>query len=192
MGAGHKEELRLVPNASQDFSSIFARSMCHSNVAEIVEQTGGTAVFGWVVNPYLSIANDEFDGVINSMFHCNLLTPQGELVNVTPLKGAYHIFLPDHSRKWDFKTNTGYNNRTIYLDHYNPPKTAFNPSRNCTYFTAGHYASRDRLFEKFTIATNTQELFDAIPMSMKSVVGGEQMISPEGMKWISLRYNVAA
>lgn len=192
MEAISKEDLKIVPNQKLGLSAIFSKSMCHANVADIIRKKGGTAVYGWVVNPYLAVANDGYDGIINSMFHCNWLSPDGELVNITPIQGAYHIFLPDHARKWDFETNTGYNNRTLYLDHYSPPKTAFNPSRNCTYFTAGQHASRDKLFEKFTIPSNKEEVFAALPAHMKRVVGGKFMISQEGMQWISLRYTIAA
>lgn len=187
-----KEELQIVPNQKHGLTGVYKKSMCHANVEDIIKEKGGTPVYGWVVNPYLAVANDGYDGIITSMFHCNWLSPEGELINITPMQGSYHVFLPDRLRKWDFETNSGYNNRTIYLDHYSPPKTAFNPSRNCTYFTAGQYASRDKLFEKFSIPNNIQEAFAALPAHMKRVIGGEQMISPEGMQWISLRYTIAA
>ncbi|NDH09716.1 MAG: hypothetical protein EBY16_08935 [Gammaproteobacteria bacterium] len=130
------------------------------------------------------------DGIITSMFHCNWRTPENEIVNVTPFSGEYHIFLADSSRKFDFKTNTGYNSRTIYLDTFKPPFLEPNPTRNVNYFSSRNYKSRDPFFEKFTIFNNVVDAVNKLPAYMKTKNNGVIHISEEGNLWLSMKYSV--
>ena len=124
------------------------------------------------------------------MFHCNWLTPEGNVVNATPMKHSFHIFLPDPKRKYDFDTNTSYNNRTIYLDSYAPLSIERNPARNVTYFTAGPYSSRDKIFERYSIPNSASEALQSLPGSMMHLSGGILKPSKEGKEWLSLRYTI--
>ncbi len=183
-------DLVLVRNRKKGVTSKQPAYMCHNNVAKLVDRIGGSAENGWLVAPYMTEDNPYMDGIITSMFHCNWRTPENEIVNVTPFSGEYHIFLADSSRKFDFKTNTGYNSRTIFLDNFNPPFTIPNPTRNVNYYSSGQYWSRDRLFEKFTIFNNVDDAVDKLPAHMKTKNNGIIHISDEGKKWLSMRYSV--
>jgi len=183
-------DLVLVRNRKRGVTGNQPTNMCHENIAKLVSRIGGSAVYGWLVKPDMTEDKPYFDGVIMSMFHCNWRTPENELVNVTPFSGEYHIFLEDSSRKFDFNTSASYNNRTIYLDNYKPPFTAYNPARNVNYFTSGKYSSRDRLFEKYSIPSDVDHALDNLPASMKRMKNGSLEISDEGKRWLSLRYSV--
>ena len=185
-----KEEMIIVKNRKAGVTGNQPPGMCHENVAKLVKRIGGSAVYGWYVNPYLANDNPNFDGAIHSVFHCNWCTPENVLVNVSPESGLYHIFLPDPVRRYDFNTCTSYNNRTVYLDSYSPPFTAYNPARNVTYFTAGQYASRDRIFERYNRPNTTEEALENIPAHMKKFSNGSLQLSDEGRRWLSLKYSV--
>ena len=186
-----KNDLVVVRNRKKGITGRQPANQCHENVAKLVKRIGGKAIFGWYVYPYTANDTAEFDGMIISNFHCNWLTPENELVNVTSEDCSYHIFLADSHRKYDFDTNTSYNNRVIYLDTYNPPFTSYNPSRNVTYFVAGQYSSRDRLFEKYTMPKTVARAVDSIPEYMKRVINGKTQLTEEGKKWMSLRFSVS-
>jgi hypothetical protein len=186
-----KSDLVVVRNRKKGVTSQQPAHNCHNNVDKLVKRIGGQAIFGWYIYPYMANDKAEFDGMIIGNFHCNWLTPENELVNVTAEDGAYHLFLPDNHRKFDFDTKTSYNNRVIYLDNYNPPSFAINPSRNVTYFRCKQYQSRDRLFEKYTIPKSITEAVNSLPDRMKRIVNGRIQLTDEGKQWLHLRFAVS-
>ena len=88
-------EPMIVRNRKSGITGNQPEWMCHKNVAKFVRKIGGSPLFGWLVYPYQANDNTISDGVITSMFHCNWLTPEGNVVNATPMKHSFHIFLPD-------------------------------------------------------------------------------------------------
>ena len=191
IAATSKEEIQLVRVRKKGKSGTQPQHMCHDNVKGFVEKHGGKQVYGWLLHHWDENETPEYDGVFTAIFHSNWLTPEGALVSITPYKSEYQIFLTDPRRSFDFSKNESYNNRVIFLDIYDPPRTAVNPSRNVTYFRSGVYIDRDRFFEKYRIPSSQTEVIEAIPESMKRIIGGSLALSGEGKRWASLKYSVS-
>ena len=167
-----------------------AFAMCHDVVKEHISRFGGEQVFGWMIRPWTISDNTEFDGMLMAVFHSNWLSPENELVSVTPDKSEFQIFLQDRKRRFNFSTLESYNNRTIYLDSYKPPYDGVDPVRNVNYFTSGPFSDRDKVYEKYRIPQPNERIEDLLPHSMMRVINGSPRISPEGQKYISLKYSV--
>ena len=185
-----KEEIKIVEVRKLGGSEIQSVSMCHPDVLSCVEQYGGKQVFGWILNPWQVADTTEFDGVFNAIFHSCWLTPEGELVTITPQTTKFQMFLPDVSRKFDFSKLQSYNNRTIYLDQYKVPKHCEKPIRNVSYFSAGGFVSRDRNFERYQIPTSLSEVRSAVPASMRRSRNGISCWTAEGIKWAHLKFAI--
>ena len=67
---------------------------CHLNVEEHVKSNGGTPVYGWIVW--------QSPALLHALFHCNWLSPDGELVDITPKADGERkvLFLPDPTNQW--------------------------------------------------------------------------------------------
>ncbi len=164
--------------------------MCHENVNTFVKEHGGKQIFGWVLHHWKLNSSKEYDGVFTAIFHSNWLTPENNLVSITPEDTDFQLFLPDTRRSFNFANNESYNNRVIFLDNYDPPSTAKNPTRNVTFFRAGSYIERDKFFEKYRVPVSTEEVFNAVPESMKRIFNGRYQLTEEGKKWACLRFSV--
>ncbi len=67
---------------------------CHVNVDEHVKSHGGTPIYGWIIW--------QSPALLHALFHCNWLSPSGELIDITPkVDGETKIlFLPDPANQW--------------------------------------------------------------------------------------------
>lgn len=67
---------------------------CHVTVERHVQALGGEPVYGWII--WQSAA------LLHAEFHCNWMTPTGELIDITPkVDGETAIlFLSDPARRW--------------------------------------------------------------------------------------------
>ena len=184
-----KAEPVLVQNVNASVDDTSDR-MCHQLVKDKIDVSGGQAEYGWIIAPWLMHDIGFLDHSVTVSFHCNWRDTSGNLVNVSPMQGQYHIFLSDSSRKYDFDSNTSFNNRTIYLDECKLPAVLGTRARNVNYFTSQQYASRDRNFEKFKRVLTKDELFDVLRQSGFHV-GDDTRIDAKWREYLCLKLNAS-
>lgn len=185
-----KTPLQLVYNDKNRAISEETKN-CHMNVKLEVEQNGGKEVYGWMIFPGEMRFGDSLKGSTWAVFHCNWQKPNGDLVNITlPFDGEYQFFLPDPLRRWDFDKEEGYNSRVSYTKEFIKAKNITHLSPNVTYYTAGPYASRDRVYDKFRRILSMDEILEHIPASMKTSKNGQLYVTEEGKKYMTLKFNV--
>lgn len=70
-------------------------SRCHVNVADHVRAQGGVPVFGWIIW--------QSRVMLHAEAHCNWLSPQGQLIDITPKadREPKVLFLADTGMTWD-------------------------------------------------------------------------------------------
>lgn len=80
-----------VPVAPQTEAEI---DKCHVNVEEHIKSHGGTPIYGWIIW--------QSPALLHALFHCNWMSPDGELIDITPkVDGETKIlFLPDPAKQW--------------------------------------------------------------------------------------------
>lgn len=181
--------LTLVPN--QTATGAEAHN-CHENIRQYVLQHGGRSVYGWSILNGEMLGSPDFSGMTMAVFHCNWESEDRQLLNFTPpFYGPYQYFLPDPNRRWDFDKEEGYNNRMSFRRSFKAPPGTFQPARNVTYFNSGQYQSRDKQYEKFRQLKDTNEILAVLPDCWKSCVNGYLGIAPQGIEYLTLKYNVS-
>lgn len=72
---------------------------CFANTEHKIQVAGGSKQYGWIIWEWAGV-------LIEAEFHSVWVSPEGNLVDVTPhVNGATRIvFLPDSKRVWDRKT----------------------------------------------------------------------------------------
>jgi hypothetical protein len=187
-----KEEMLVVKVRKSGTSGHQPQAMCHANVANFVTEHGGRQHFGWMLRPWELYDDNQYDGMFLAVFHSNWMSPEGQLVSITPEDNNFHIFLPDLNRKFNFSTQESYNNRVTYTEEYKPPYNAVNPARNVTYFFAAGFADRSKQFEKYRIPKSMTDIENEIPESMKRKINGRLQLTSEGEKWAKLKFSVSS
>lgn len=185
-----KSSLQLVRNDNKNALGSEARN-CHSNVQQFVEKHGGEAIYGWIILPGEARFGENLKGSTWAIFHCNWRSPSNDLANITlPFDGTYQFFLPDPNRAYNFDKDEGYNSRVSYTREFIKNRNITHLSPNVTYYTAGEFASRDRIYEKFTRVLSMDAVLEHVPAAMKVFKNGQWHVTPEGKKYMTLKFNV--
>lgn len=155
------------------------RNRCHEN-CRLAELEGlGTRVSGWYIMS--KIVYSEYPvGMLRLIHHSNLLLPDGTLVNTTDDEGrAFHLFLKDENRDFDFDKSIGFNDRMVLGDDFlAKSKTMKSVPRNKVLFASESEFDRDLIFEKFTRYKSSEEIFSALPKGLTP---------KEKQKWLTLK-----
>jgi hypothetical protein len=183
--------LVIVANNSENVTADAKAGNCHANVAKRIVTAGGKQSFGWYIQFDQLHQASELDGIITACFHSNWISPEGEMVNITPDDKHFHLFLQDDKRAVNVSKGVFFNNRMAFLDEFKCSPGMKSPPRNVTLFTNREHFSRDKSFERYELVASKEEIYSRVPENMKIARSGRIELTEAGQEYVTLKFNIS-